>query len=182
MIGGKVVFIPSSDEAKTLHEAGHAFAAMMVGVRPNFMEFIDDPSSIGSARLNAKPEEPFQAMVMACGGYASELNLYRAGRLVDQYGDPVSEKAFIHQAIGIHAHYDKANYFLTAHSEVPERWSVEQNRRFMLASADFAPSLPMQGVSKLAEGLLEKRRLRDTEIIEIARPHLSDEVLQDLQG
>ena len=93
-------FETPSDEAICLHEAGHACAALIVGLVPEFIEFVDDEGSEGRARNRMPIGDPQQRRLVACAAYAVEYNLFRAGRLTSAAGGTITEKAFIHIAIG----------------------------------------------------------------------------------
>jgi hypothetical protein len=65
-------FATPSDEAICLHEAGHASAALVVGLIPEFIEFVDDEGSKGRARNRMPVGDPQQRRLVASAAYAVE--------------------------------------------------------------------------------------------------------------
>ena len=162
-----VTFIPPSEWAVCLHEAGHACVALIVGVVPAFMEIIDVPKPHGRNRLPVTSGSPRR--LIAVGGYAVELALFRAGRLVDEAGAAIGEKAFIDQAIGSNASLDKAAFFERDGDESGGGWSRAADSEFMTLGEQIHGSLDMKVVSALATALMSERSIDTERICEIAK-------------
>lgn len=160
-------FETPSDEAICLHEAGHACAALAVGLVPEFIEFVDDEGSTGRARNRIPVGDPQQRRVVACAAYAVEYNLFRAGRLTDASGAAIDEKNFIHHAIGQNAALDKQKFFGTNREQANGCWPEADDRAFMVAGQGVATAIPMECVEALAEALLNEHRLERDRIVEI---------------
>jgi hypothetical protein len=160
------------DEAICLHEAGHACAALMVGLVPEFIEFVDDEGSEGRARNRMPVGDSQQRHLVACAAYAVEYNLFRAGRLANAAGDPITEKAFIHIAIGNNAALDKVKFFGEDREGPSKTWPAADDRVFMTAGQQIAGSLSMDLVVALAEAMLNEHRVERAKILEIAAPFL----------
>lgn len=179
LIKGKIDFETPSDEAICLHEAGHACAALLVGVVPAFLEFTNDPSSPGIARNRISTTSEHQRKFVACGAYAVELSLFQANRLVDRAGHLISERDFIQIAVGHNASHDKHRFFGVdlAKNGV---WPAELDTQFMSYGLDVSKKLPMDLVFSLAEALLNERRIECERIRDIARLHLPADVTDRL--
>jgi hypothetical protein len=76
----------NSLEYQCWHEVGHAIVCLHLGGDVEFIELIDDDSSEGLARARCLTTQPIRQSV-ACGGFAAEFYLLRAG-----YLPPVDEK------------------------------------------------------------------------------------------
>ncbi|MDQ0393707.1 hypothetical protein [Labrys monachus] len=179
--GGEVVlsriphlvdFETPSDEAICLHEAGHACAALMVGLIPEFIEFVDGDGSQGRARNRMPVGDPQQRRVVACAAYAVEYNLYMARRLTNAAGVVIGEKTFIHLAIGNNAALDKIKFFDEDREGADKTWPADDDRAFMAAGHQLSGRLPMDLVVALAEAMLNERRLERARLLEIAAPFL----------
>lgn len=166
-------FETPSDEAICLHEAGHACAALVVGLVPEFIEFVDDEGSEGRARNRMPVGDPEQRCVVACAAYAVEYNLYMAGRLTNAAGGGIAEKTFIHLAIGNNAALDKVKFFGEDREGANKTWPAADDRAFMTAGQRIAGRLPMDLVVALAEAMLNERRVDRVRILEIAAPFLN---------
>lgn len=84
-----VVASPPSEELICLHEAGHVMVSLDCGVVPDLLEML--PGSLAGARVRTPPTGN-NRQVISLGGFAAELNLFLAGRLVDEQGDRITEK------------------------------------------------------------------------------------------
>lgn len=76
----------NSLEYQCWHEVGHATVCLHLGGDVDFIELIDDGPSEGLARARCLTTQPIRQSV-ACGGFAAEFYLLRAG-----YLPPVDEK------------------------------------------------------------------------------------------
>jgi hypothetical protein len=70
----------NSLEYRCWHEVGHAVVCLHLGGDVEFIELIDDDSSEGLARARCLTTQPIRQSV-ACGGFAAEFYLLRAGYL-----------------------------------------------------------------------------------------------------
>ncbi|ASL41143.1 MULTISPECIES: hypothetical protein [Acetobacter] len=163
-------FETPSDEAICLHEAGHACAALVVELVPEFIEFVDDAGSQGRARNRIPVGEPQQRRLVACAAYAVEYNLYMAGRLTNATGVTIDQKAFIQLAIGSNAAHDKVQFFGENREGPDKRWPAYDDETFMATGQGLAKMLPMDLVVALAEAMLNERRVERERILEIAAP------------
>ncbi|WP_441259616.1 hypothetical protein AB7008_23660 [Bradyrhizobium sp. 521_C7_N1_3] len=161
-----------SAAAICLHEAGHATAALMTGIAPVLMEFVDDPGSPGLARTRMPLLTQSQRETVACAAFAVEYQLFRRNRLVDSKGVPLLERDFIQIALGSNAAQDKVNYFGANHERSNGTWPKPYDEAFMRRGIDLAANLKMPLVIELAEVLLNERRLLCPRIIEIGAKHL----------
>jgi hypothetical protein len=164
-------FETPSDEAICLHEAGHACAALVVGLIPEFIGFVHDGAQ-GRARNRMPVGDPQQRRVVACAAYAVEYNLYRAGRLTNAAGVVIDEQTFIHLAIGNNAALDKIKFFGEDREGPDKTWPASDDRAFMTAGHQLAGSLPMDLAVALAEAMLNERRVERARLLEIAAPFL----------
>lgn len=155
-----------------LHEAGHAAAALMVGIAPALVELNDDPTLAGPARSRVARGSKVQRRTIACAGFAVEYLLYDAGRLVDGLGAPVDERGFIQVATGQNAFEDKERFFDANYEQPDKTWPKECDRAFMNHAIALSPLFLMPLVTELAEALLIERRLECPRIIEIGAKHL----------
>lgn len=162
----KIVFSPPSEAAVAMHEAGHAVVALVYELPPAFMEIIDTPSPHGRNRIPVV-QDPKQRRLLAVGGYTVELALFQAGRLLDAAGAPLTERAFIQQAIGSNASMDKVAFFGANHEQPDGTWPQAMDREFMGLGKQLSDMLPLDRVSALAEELLTSRKVDADRIIEI---------------
>ena len=169
-------FITPSDTAKCLHEAGHAYACLHVGIVPKFMELIDDPSSLGTARVSASVPQPELRRLVACGALAVELNLHKAGRIVDTSGVPLTDKQFIDVALGNNAAMDKIMYFGRDFEQANKRWPKQMDEAFLSLAKALAEEISMPCVFDLATALLNERFVSGDRLMEIAGPYLPENV------
>jgi hypothetical protein len=165
-------FETPSDEAICLHEAGHACAALVVGLIPEFIEFVDDEGAKGRARNRIPVGDTQQRRVVASAAYAVEYNLFMAHRLTNASCVVIDEKTFIHLAIGQNAALDKIQFFGEDREGPDKTWPVNDDRSFMTVGQQIAGSLPMGLVVALAEAMLNERRVERARILEIAAPFL----------
>ncbi|MGT2441024.1 hypothetical protein ACU4GH_40390 (plasmid) [Bradyrhizobium betae] len=168
----KIDFVTPSDEAICLHEAGHTYAALVVGLYPVLVEFVHLEGSPGLARNSIPVGDDGQRRLVACAAYAVEYKLFRAGRLTDASGAVLDEKTFIHYAIGGNAALDKVKFFGEDREQANGCWPAADDRAFMDAGAGLARHLSMDCVFAIAEAMLNERRLERDRIIEIAAPFL----------
>jgi hypothetical protein len=165
-------FETPSDEAICLHEAGHACAALVVGLIPEFVEFVDEEGAKGRARNRIPVGDTQQRLIVASAAYAVEYNLFMAHRLTNASCVVIDEKTFIHLAIGQNAALDKIQFFGEDREGADKMWPANDDRTFMAAGQRIAGSLPMGLVFALAEAMLNERRLERARILEIAEPFL----------
>jgi hypothetical protein len=165
-------FETPSDEAICLHEAGHACAALVVGLIPEFIEFVDDEGSKGRARNRMPVGDTQQRRIVASAAYAVEYNLFMAHRLTNASCVAIAEKTFIHLAIGNNAAHDKVQFFGEDREGPDKKWPAADDRDFMVAGQQIARRLPMDLVVALAEAMLNERRVERARILEIAAPFL----------
>ena len=161
-----------SEAAVCLHEAGHATAALMVGVAPALIELVDDPGSRGPARSRIPIETQAQRETIACAAFAVEYRLFRENRLVDSQGAPLQERAFVQIALGSNAAADKVSFFGANYEQPNLRLPKPYDQEFMRRGIALAPNLNMPLVMELAEALLNERRMHCVRIIEIGAKHL----------
>jgi hypothetical protein len=81
-----MTIVINSLEYQCWHEVGRATVCLHLGGDVEFIELIDDASSEGLARARCLTTQPIRQSV-ACGGFAAEFYLLRAG-----YLPPVDEK------------------------------------------------------------------------------------------
>lgn len=165
-------YVTPSEEAICLHEAGHAFAALVVGLAPAHIELTDDPKSPGLARSQIPKGNQQQRRLIACAAYAVELKLYSAGRLADASGNLLDEHTFIQIAVGDNAASDKMSFFDADRSGLNGRWSAEDDKAFMESGHALSGGLIMDLITELAEALLNERSLSCQRITQIASPYL----------
>lgn len=161
-------FETPSDEATCLHEAGHATAALVVGLVPEFIEFVEEEDSKGRARNRIPGGDAQQRRLVACAAYAVEYNLFTAGRLTNAKGVVIDEKTFIQIAVGQNASLDKINFFGEDRERPNKKWPETEDRQFMSTGQQIARRLPMDLVFALAEAMLNERRVERTRVLEIA--------------
>lgn len=166
-------FVAPSLEAKCLHEAGHAAAALMAGVAPVRVELVDDPSLPGEARVQMPyglPESKRQ--IIASAAYAVETWLFESGRLIDSKGAALSRQAFIKLAGEINAARDKENFHGCVRKDADGMWPDEDDELFVERALSVRVLLNMPLVVELAEALLNEGRLECARIVEIGTKHL----------
>ena len=146
-----------------MHEAGHAVAAIACEVLPASVEIIEGPPVHGRNRIPLVTD-PQNRLLISAAGLAVELALFRAGRLVDDAGDQISQSTFIQQALGNNAAGDKVSYFGSCREQPDGTWPTEDDEVFLATSAQVESILLMDRVEALAGELLEKRIL-DSETI-----------------
>lgn len=171
-INSKIDFISPSEEAISLHEAAHACVALIVGITPDCIEFIDDTSSPGHARNSIPVGDQKQRRLIACAAYAVEYNLYISGRLTKGDGELIDEKTFIQIAVAQNASMDKEIFFDENREGDNGCWPSEDDEAFMKMGQSLAPHIPMDAVFALAEAMLNERHLDSDRILEVTEPHL----------
>lgn len=170
-------YVSPCEAAICLHEAGHAAAALVVGLAPALMEIIqDDPTSPGLARASIPRGSQEDREVIACAALAVEFHLYETGRLIHASGKPVDEATFIHLAIGNNAATDKISFFDADRADARGVWPKADDEAFFIYARRLSEVLPMALVHDLAEALLNERRLDCPRIIEIGARHLPGSV------
>ncbi|MGY6770692.1 hypothetical protein [Komagataeibacter sp. NFXK3] len=160
-------FVTPSEEAICLHEAGHACAALMVGLTPEFIELLDDEDMNGRARSRITAGDYEQQRTVACGAFAVEYNLFMAARLTDASGVAINEKVFIVHAIGQNAALDKQKFFAANREQPDGCWPEADDLAFIKAGQCLAEIIQMEFVEALAEALLNEGRLESNRIAEI---------------
>jgi hypothetical protein len=165
-------YVTPSEEAICLHEAGHACAALVVGLAPTLMELVSDPESPGLARNSIPRGDQQQRRLIACAAFAVEYSLYSAGRLADAAGAPVDEKTFIRIGVGHNAAIDKTSFFDANRADKNGVWSKEDDEAFIAKGCQLSGVLPMSLIFELAEALLNERSLECERITEIGARHL----------
>jgi hypothetical protein len=93
---------------KCFHEAGHIETAYLFGASVEGA-FIDT-SGNGITQIKHKSDLSTKEPI-ACGGFAVEQILFESSTLVDLNGNPLSENAFLQQAME-NARKDKAPFYL----------------------------------------------------------------------
>lgn len=169
----RIDFETPSDEAICLHEAGHACAALIVGLQPELIEFVEQQGAPGRARNRIPVGDERQRRLVACAGYAVEYNLFKANRLTNAAGSPLHEKTFIQLAIGQNAAIDKQQFFGDSREQSNGSWPAADDTNFMTMGAEVAKLIPMDCVEALAAALLAERRLGRERIIEVTRPYIT---------
>lgn len=99
----------SSDLHKCFHEAGHIEVAYLHGATVQSAHI--DQHGNGITRVVHKSDLSTKKPA-ACGGYAAELLLFEAGRLVDKAGQPLAPDDFDTQAME-NARRDKFPFYIT---------------------------------------------------------------------
>jgi hypothetical protein len=167
-------FETPSEAAISMHEAGHAVAALMAGVVPAFVEITGDASLPGPARNRILTTSQAEREAIACGAFAVEYWLFRDNRLVNAADEPVPERRFVQIALGSNAHEDKIRFF-GANLEQPDgTWPEYCDRAFMNRGIELSSQLIKPLVTELAEALIIERRLECRRIIEIGAKHMPD--------
>ncbi|MBE4404009.1 hypothetical protein HJ027_22850 [Vibrio parahaemolyticus] len=111
----------NSKEYQCWHEIGHAFTCIHYGGDVEFVEFINDSESRGLARARCHTNEDIRHLV-ACGGFAAEFFLLRAGRL-----GSVDER-WITQELFKNATIDRESFFRKPSGS---DFSKEEDTQFM---------------------------------------------------
>lgn len=140
------------------------------------MELIDDPASIGAARINVLIPSAELRRLVACGALAVEINLHEAGRLVDASGSSISETQFLETALGQNAAMDKIKFFGGDFEQANKCWPTHMDMKFLEASAALAQKISMPCVFDIATALLNDRHVSGDRLIEIASPYMPDNV------
>lgn len=170
-------YVPPSEAAICLHEAGHATAALVVGLAPGLMEIMQNsPSSPWLARSSIPQGTQQERRIIACAAFAVEYYLYQAGRLVDGSGSKIDGSTFIRLAVGNNASSDKVNFFDADRADATGVWPKEDDEAFIAFGQAISARLPMALVNELAETLMSKRRLNCPQIIAIGGRHLPGSV------
>jgi hypothetical protein len=149
-----IIADPASEELICMHEAGHALVSIDCGIVPNLIEIVGPPFF---ARTNTPPTGD-NGPVISLGGFASELRLFLADRLVNQQGRQISEGGFIDLACGGNAQMDKEGYFGKDYS-VGGSWPAKMDTEFMEFARKVATHMNMQRAEVLARALLNERSI-----------------------
>ncbi len=170
-------YVSPSEAAICLHEAGHATAALVVGLAPGLMEIVqNNPSSPGLARSSIPRGTQQERRIIACAAFAVEFQLYQTGRLVDGSGTKIDEPMFIRLAAGSNASSDKVSFFDANRADATGVWPKADDEAFIANGRQISCLLPMALVTELAEALMSERRLDCPQIIEIGARHLPGSV------
>ena len=173
MIPYLIDYVTPSDAAICLHEAGHATAALVVGLAPSLIEIVENnPGSPGLARSRIPQGTQQERRIIACAALAVEFQLYEAGRLVDGFGAQIDEATFIRIAVGNNAALDKILYFGADHADENGVWPKANDEAFIASARGLSTVLPMALIKELAETLLTERQLDCPRVIEIGAKHL----------
>lgn len=165
-------YVSPSEAAICMHEAGHAAGALMVGVAPAFIEFVEDPTSVGLARNRIPFRTQSERKTIGCAAFAVEYKLFREGRLTDIKGEVISESQFIQISLGTNAHEDKVLFFGANHEQKNLNWPKAYDEAFKNRGIEIASSISMHLVTEIAQALLTERYLSCTRIVEIGAKHL----------
>ncbi|MGO8955080.1 MAG: hypothetical protein ACLPWS_17830 [Rhodomicrobium sp.] len=160
---------PKSDELVCLHEAGHVLEILKNGAVPEFVEIYSDPEPSAKTRTPAFSGRARENV--AASGYAVEVWLYRKSRLVDAHGEPVTEKAFMQEAIGENASADKIKYFGENREQENGCWPADDDLEFMKRGLKLSEQLNVPFIEEFATTLVEVRRLEKMDIEAIAKRH-----------
>ena len=163
--------VTPSDEAVSLHEAGHACVALVCGCPPALMEIIDGPPPYGRTSIPPAQDADTRRYI-ACAGFAVEVWLFKAGRIVDALGQKLTEKHFIQVSVAQNAALDKVKFFGEDRERADKTWPPADDLTFMTYGQNLAKQLPIACVEALATALLNERRLSGVRILEIAKPLL----------
>lgn len=154
-----------------LHEAGHVFATYLAGGYVELVEMMNNPGGKAHARVSAHFDRSARKLI-ACGGFAVEYLLYRAGRIVDSEGITITEKSFINASIA-NARLDKLSFFDGDFAEADGSWPADMDNEFMTyAIKNLVPAIgrDLERVELLASALDMKARLGRDEIEVIINP------------
>lgn len=165
-IPDKIIFIPTSEEAVCMHEAGHVLMAYYRECDPISVCLIEQPTLHGKTSSSATTGDAKRTI--ACGAFAVELKLFQKGRLTNAAGHVIiDETVFVKQANGSQAVSDKAS-FLSASGEIDDPVKeAETDTRFMATGMQLAPHVRMDQVEAIANALLNRRSLSDADVKQI---------------
>jgi hypothetical protein len=136
---------------------------------PEFVEIYGDLEFFAKTRTPAFSGR--QRENIAASGYAVELWLYRQCRLVDAHGEPVTQKAFIQEAIGENASADKIKYFGENREQANGCWPADDDREFMTRGDALSQLISVPFIDEFATTLVQARRLEKMDIEAIAKRH-----------
>ena len=145
-----------------LHEAGHIAITYSLGQSVEFVEILEGGGA--RSRVNRISDQAIGQQI-ACGGYAVELLLYKAGKIVHPSGVAVNEKEFIDLGMN-NADKDKVAYFGQRYSDTAGMWPTGHDRTFM-ARGDAVSKLITPYISRmirLAQALDRDGRLERDQI------------------
>ena len=160
---------PRSEELVCLHEGGHVQFILAARTLPEFVEIVQDAEPYG--RTRALQFTGRRKRVIAVAGYAVELYLHKAARLVDANGNGVSDKLFIQEAVANHAANDKIMFFGENRELATGCWPRTDDQRFMECGDRMLQFLNVAFLNDFATELLNKQRLGKAEIERIGRRH-----------
>lgn len=152
-------------ELACLHEGGHvaaAFAARARVVRAEVDLNARPPG--GRTRVRHTPE---QRQTISLGGFAVELQLWRAGRLRWFDGSWASE-ADMRRGVARSSHDDRVKYFGGDLRAPDERWPVHADDAFFRAADALRADLDFELVQRVAGGLFTQLRLNERELALLA--------------
>jgi hypothetical protein len=124
------------------------------GELPEFVEIYVDPEPYGITRTPSFYGSAGKDI--AAAGFAVELWLYNQCRLVDAEWKPVTEHAFIQEAIGQNASADKIKFFEKDKSN-KGFWTEVDDVIFMKWGQRLSSLLDIPFIEELATALLAKR-------------------------
>jgi hypothetical protein len=155
-----------------MQEAGHTVTLVAAGYLPEFVEVYRSTPPAG--RMNTMRPPQNTRLDVSASGYAAELALFNAGRLLGQTGnllratDAADVKQFIWCAIGANADDDKTLHFGGNFAPPGQSWPAHMDQRFMGHASPLSSAMDMQAVETLATALLKCGRLSKGQLGRIA--------------
>jgi hypothetical protein len=153
--------------ATCFHEAGHGVIALALGARVLEMELILTGRRPSGHALLATTVD--QRQLVAAGGLAAEYELWAQGRLTWFDGERPSAEA-MSEGWARTAEDDRLIAF--GDQRAPDgRWPKAVRQAFRSAVEDARAMLDFDLAERLARELLVRRRLREADVLAIARTH-----------
>lgn len=156
-----------SVELAALHEAGHAAAAVLVGAPVVWIALDLWSAEPGGATRVRRP--PDQTPLIALGGFAAELRLWREGRLQDSEGVPIAWDDLMGD-IARSTQDDRIKYFGRDARGPDGRWPAAFDRGFIDAAQDLRARLDTDLMDRIASDLLRRGSLDGREFQRLRRP------------
>ncbi len=129
----------NSFEYQCWHEVGHAVTCLYMGGDVEFIEFIEDQSHYGLARARCTVTLDIRRYV-ACGGFATEYILYKAGNL-----SKTTDTEFI-QVMFKNADLDRNSFFNTSKEY---EFTIEEDTEFMNFAIDNVTPIILKHLSQM---------------------------------
>jgi hypothetical protein len=164
--------MPTSIEINSLpyvcmHEAGHVVAIYLEGGIVEFVELLEPQNGRFGGRTRPQRLDGAESLkTVASAGFAVEYLLFRAGRVVSNDGNPITEKAF-HYAAMNNATIDRISFFGYDAMQPDGTWPENLDKEYLeYAISEVAPLLkPMLGrIEEIATALQAEGRLEQTRI------------------